>query len=367
MKRPIQLSSPLISAAGMFLLVFSFSHVLAYPDATFDFVSTEYLDMDTDSPFDQYSIPVRLYNPTPVRSENITLAQTGLTFEKCRTGSDCNGSRYCVSIARGARGQLCSWQDTCVCLFSPYASDPPLKRCNSSAVCERGEICAHSFVNLRPVCVSKKAFRDFNYFQKAPKEPLPTLQPSGKGLTMDPCPFNSTCALDHKCYSTQNFLFTGLRPCQKNQQSCMCLSRGISSCLLHEDCDMYERCAETPFLGTKGSNLGMCASEEAGKIPGVRFLPESGNSTGLNMEACKVSLDCKGNCYCVYIGIGRKDLACSVHRPQPCGCVPMDEPFCDSGTDCDQGEVCAHTRLSTRAICIAKRIARRFKAIAVVK
>lgn len=165
-------------------------------------------------------------------------------------------------------------------------------------------------------------------------EPRPTGRPeSTKGLTFDSCMFNEDCTGNRTCLNLSN-----TPPTCDGRKGCLCLPRKLRKCLIKQDCDPGETCANTFF--TDGP---ACASERAERRSG--FINEvNPHPTGLSLETCRVNSDCAGHRTCRKL---TSDTLAKCANRRTCACfsrgADKDGFGCVKSSDCMAGEVCART------------------------
>lgn len=172
--------------------------------------------------------------------------RSGLTFDRCRGETDCQGSLQCLPITSSSD---CS-TSSCRCVPKKFIP------CSSSNQCPEGEVCARSV--LTPfVCTSASLVASFNVFlataeQEAKKPLVPDCKapPYSKlhagvpfyGTSADAC-VPGTCRHGLKCITVTG---TGVECCPEGNSGlgCLCVPEVFRSCSSVSDCLPPEVCVE---------------------------------------------------------------------------------------------------------------------------
>lgn len=278
----------------------------------------------------------------------LNASRNGLTLDYCATRQDCQGRRKCSKWKQIADGDSCDTGWLCLC------NPPKFKSCVASQECPDGESCLVTMRTTTPICISETA--------EAPRGLVPwgvdisddptesieegTSMQSSNGLNYDTCRKTSDCQGDGICgyigiFSIKFDECGGRKPCR-------CWARdGDYPCFDPQDCGPGEMCAETAI-----TSFAFCISKSVSPV-GIREIPFTGDSTGLNLDSCRNADDCRGNRICLqWIGSNTNVSECSGLRP--CVCLSPERLGCGQSSECVDGEVCSALKLFSVPVCISR-------------
>lgn len=132
---------------------------------------------------------------------------------------------------------------------------------------------------------------------------------------------------------------------------CKCMLRTIA-CFTDRDCVTGEECSENPIF-----ILPVCVSRTA--VLGGSVPKSIDNPRGLTFDPCDGREDCVGGRSCISFNDLPNFILC--YGSRPCLCALPKPVDCKSSADCEDGEVCAISFVSSgRALCFSEEFVRTF-------